>query len=591
MARMIPPFYDDRLDLSHGEKKIFEQFKKLDDEYVVLHSLGIAQHIEKVFSEIDFVILCSQGILCLEVKGGFVQRRDGVWFSVNRYGKEYELKECPFKQSISAMYSLQRYLQKQFSSDSTIKRCQFACGVSFPDMPFNQKGPDIINEVVLDADGPVAGLENYIKQVFNYWRNQTREKHCFEGRKLPPDRINKIVNLLRGDFGFIPSLSYIIEKTEEKLLALTKEQFDRLAIANENPRIILKGVAGTGKTLLSFEYARRFASKGESVLYLCFNRNLSSYLQWILSGDETEVRSNLKISTFHGHISSELKNNNYYLDYEGDNRDYYYHVTLPEAFTEIGSYSERINKYDRLVIDEGQDLLKCEYVMCFDSLINGGLLKGKWNIAYDPNQNIYNDELEEGLEVINQYAPVILKLDTNCRNTKPVVTYNTLVTGISPAKYFRVDGEKVNVESYEDFSDQRRKVLKKVKRLVGQGVNPGSICLLSRFQFKNSCLRGENIFNNFCALQDITDIDPRYYSSNSIKFSTIHSFKGLEAAVVFVLDIESIVEQEDRHLNYVAFSRAKSLLCFFYNKSVEQELVEIMNSSAALLNDVEFKSI
>lgn len=582
MSRMIPPFYDASIT-SDGEKKLFHALQGLGNDYVIMHSLGIAHHREKVFGEIDFVIICRQGILCLEVKGGHVYRKDGIWYFTDRHGKEVSKTEGPFRQVFTAMLSLREHLRKHFGTTDPVGNCQYACGVVFPDMPFTRRGPDIIPEIIFDSRNTQEELEPYINRVFEYWRNQLESRYGFSGGRLSRAEISKVENYLRGDFGFVPSLGYIVEKTEEKLLVLTGEQAERLAMAAENPRIILKGCAGTGKTLLSLEHARRCAVAGKKVLYLCFNRNLSSYLRIIVKKTSPELEENLSVDTFHGYICSELRKYGRMPPSSGGREEEFFREIVPEAFLKMAGESWYTTDYDTLVIDEGQDLLNFEYLMCLDAMVKGGLKNGNWHICYDPNQNIYNPRFEEGLSLLHEYHPTMLTLDTNCRNTRPVGIYNTLLTGMAPARFFRVDGENVRKETYDDFSDERKKVIGAVKRLLGQGVRPGSICLLSRFRYENSCLQGENVFKNICRFQNITDLDPRCFVEDSIRFCTVHGFKGLEALVVFVLDVETFRDPVSRLLNYTAMSRATSLLYVFYNKKAEGELQEVISDSAPLL--------
>jgi len=180
-----------------------------------------------------------------------------------------------------------------------------------------------------------------------------------------------------------------------------------------------------------------------------------------------------------------------------------------------------------------------------------------------------------------------LTLDTNCRNTKPVGVYNTLLTGIRPARFFKVDGENVQRESYTDFTDERVKLLRTVKTLLKQGIRPENIVLLSRFKMENSCLAGENVFRSVAAFQNITDLDPHLSINNGIKFSTIHSFKGLESQVIILLDVDSFLDSGIRLLNYTAISRAKSLLYIFNSKKAEEELEKVVQESALLLDRIE----
>ncbi|NSW84102.1 MAG: NERD domain-containing protein [Syntrophothermus sp.] len=584
MSRMIPPFYEESIT-SDGEKKLFRALQNLSDDFVILHSLGIAEHREKVFGEIDFVIVCEEGILCLEVKGGLVRREKGLWYFIDRYGKENVKAEGPFEQVIGSMYSLRDHLKKHFGSGDPVSKCQYACGVVFPDMPFTCKGVDIIPEIIFDARRAHEDVVNYIYQVFNYWRNRLKEKYGFAGGKLNRNQIDRIAGYLRGDFGFVPSLGYIVEQTDNRLLFLTREQANRLAMAAENPRILLKGVAGTGKTLLSLEHARRCVLTGKKVLYLCFNRNLSRYLKMQVKDLQLQT-DQLRIETMHSYLIDCLKQNDRLPLREDVPADEYYGQIVPETFLRIVERGDYTAEYDTLIVDEGQDLLRLEYIMCMDAIVRGGLKDGNWHICYDPNQNIYNPNMEAGLEMIYEYRPVILHLDTNCRNTRQIGIYNVLATCMSPARYLKVGGESVIRKSYTDFADERNRVVRAVKKLLSQGILPGKICLLSRYRFENSCLQGENIFRGICSFQNITDLDPVYMLKDSLKFCTIHSFKGLEAPVVFVLDVESLKGDHARLLNYTAISRATSLLYIFYRKDLEDEWDSMVQQSVRLLDEI-----
>jgi len=584
MSKMIPPFYDESIT-SDGEKKFFRALQKLGDGYVILHSLGLARHQEKVFGEIDFVVVCRQGILCLEVKGGHVYRKEGIWYFTDRHGRETGKTEGPFRQVFTAMLSLRNHLKKQFGAGNPVAVCQFACGVVFPDMPFTQKGPDIILDVVFDSRGTQEEIEQYIEKVFEYWRNEVEAKHGFVGGKLTAIHISQVENYLRGDFGFVPSLGYIVEKTEEKLLALTGEQTERLAMASENPRILMRGWAGTGKTLLSMEHARRCAVTGKKVIYHCYNRNLASFLKAPGKEKNPDLEDSLKVDTFHGYIYNELREHGCLPAMTEDKGDgVYYRESLPEAFLDMARQTWYTLRYDNLIIDEGQDLLRFEYILCMDAMLKGGLMSGNWHICYDPNQNIFNPQFDDCFNMIMDYHPVLLSLDTNCRNTRPIGMYNTLLTGTPPARFFRVDGEGVIREAYNDFADERKKLLRTVKRMLGQGIRPGSIYILSRYKYENSCLQGENIFKGICSFQNVTDLEPVYLVEKSVKFCTIHSFKGLEAPVVIVLDIEALNSSSAKQLNYIALSRATSLLHIFYNAMVEKEMLCMINNSAGLLD-------
>ncbi|SFK75613.1 Part of AAA domain-containing protein [Paenibacillus sp. 1_12] len=583
MSRMIPPFYDER-NTSDGEIKLFNALRKLPDEFVVLHSLGMANHRSKVFSEIDFVIICKEGILCLEVKGGNVFRREGAWHFVDRYGNENVKTKGPFDQVVGGMYSLRDHLKKHFGYSHTITNAMHACGVAFPDIPFAQKGPDIIPEIVYDMRNKESQIHDYVKTVFGYWRSKTIEKHGFEPGKIDLRQIDVLLNYLRGDFGYVSSLNHIIEQTEKNLLKLTEEQIDRLSMASENPRILLQGGAGTGKTLLALEHAKRAVACGKRVMYICFNKKLHQHLRYRIEQTDSWVLQGMHSGHFHGVLSDMLLEMQVQLPDKTD-ESIYFEKDLPEAFCDAAA-TYGFERYDLVVVDEGQDLLRYEYLMCFDQMVKGGLKEGEWHIAYDPFQNIYNPELQNGLDLLKDFAYIKLKLDTNCRNTRPIGIQNMLMTGVPPAKTFKVDGLGVEVEAYEDSTDQRIKLLKRVRNLLGQGAKPGSIQILSSRRFENSCMKGENLFKGICKFQDVTNLIPKIVLEDALKFCTIHSFKGLEAAIIILIDVEGFEDTDTRLLNYIAMSRAKSLLYVFYNKFLEDERNKMIAQSSRYITEM-----
>ena len=59
---------------------------------------------------------------------------------------------------------------------------------------------------------------------------------------------------------------------------LLKEQSAVLNFLDEQRTAVINGAAGTGKTLVAVEKAKRHARRGEKVLFLCFNSQLKDYL-------------------------------------------------------------------------------------------------------------------------------------------------------------------------------------------------------------------------------------------------------------------------------------------------------------------------
>lgn len=254
--------------------------------------MGIAEHANNIFGEIDFVILCNEGVLCLEVKGGQVSRRKGVWEFTNRYGKISRKNEGPLQQVQGDMQSLRQYMVRRLGNYDPLVRYQYVCAVAMPDCRFGATGVgiDVVPEILVDAKQP-WNLDSLVDQAFGYWRQSCIEKHGFEGGRLTDAENDKMANLLRGDFHFVPSMKDTVERTVKELCALTAEQYEVLESLFENPRTMVSGVAGAGKTLIAMEQARRAYWEGKSVLYLCYNHNIAQYVQYQFEKDRVYIEA------------------------------------------------------------------------------------------------------------------------------------------------------------------------------------------------------------------------------------------------------------------------------------------------------------
>ena len=107
---MIPAYFPK--DAPPGEKAVYKALaqSKDTDDWVVLHSLGIADHMKKPESEADFVIIAPEvGILVIEVKShDYIDYADGVW----RLGSQAPTTRGPFKQASEAKHSVRKYLAR-----------------------------------------------------------------------------------------------------------------------------------------------------------------------------------------------------------------------------------------------------------------------------------------------------------------------------------------------------------------------------------------------------------------------------------------------------------------------------------------------
>ena len=556
MIEMIPDLLSTEIK-SQAEKKLFSEFRSsvTHDHCIILHSLGLSEHVNNIFGEIDFVVICPQGVLCIEVKGGEVSCNKGVWKFTNRYGKVNEKTEGPFQQVQGNMHSLRSHLLKRLGYRDALVSCQYASCVIMPDCEFAYEGIEIISDILFDKKS-YKGLENTINRSFEYWRGKLQTQHGFAGGTLTNGDMKRLANLLRGDFCFVPSMKDTIDTTSKALCALTDEQYYILESLEDNERALVSGVAGAGKTLLAMEQARRICWSGREALFICFNRSISSYVQYQFEKENLDI----KACTLHSLLGEAPS--------DQDPTDYFERI-LPEQFMKRADVKE----YDYLIVDEGQDLFREAYLPCLGKMVKGGLEDGNWLIFFDQNQNLYNtnNQVDSCLGQLKRCGAASFKLTVNCRNTKQIADANTLTTGIADIGRPKVNGLSVKYIPYQNKNNEHQILEKLLQELKTEGVCGGDLVILSRYSLANNanCLHNNPIANSIGIMK--TGGQMWRAKKTEIRFSTISAFKGLESKIVILIDVDGFSDQAVRMLNYVAISRACSLLYILYDSSKEQE--------------------
>ena len=562
MAKMIPTTIDPEVK-SNAERKVFKLLNGLDYENAhVLHSLGLAYHRDKLFGEIDFVLITESGIMCIEVKGGLIKRTNGKWQFINRYGKISEKTEGPFAQAQGNMNSLRDYLKKRLGKNHKLVKCQYSCCVIMPDCNFESEGVDVIKEILFNQKSSFENFQGFIKNCYLYWSDLCFDKHNFRGGLLRKNDITNSVSYLRGNLAFIPKISTELKRVDDELIQLTSEQHETLAAFSENDRMIISGVAGTGKTLLAIEKCRREVYEGKKVLFLCYNNVLAGFIREKFP----ELKQQVDIKTFHSKLEESVcidsmivKDNAYYDEY------------LPNEF--YSNYSETIEKYDVVIIDEGQDLLNITYLMCIEKFLKGGYKDGRWSIFLDENQNIFNgnSDCEESLNYL----------------LKEIADNNYHYTHIVQAKTKSVSGHDVEHKSYKTLYDGQKELKMILRNLQGKGVNLSSVVILSKYATTNP----KSILFNFAfdnsSINVLENPDAHCFckrDKNQLSIFTVQKFKGLDSRIVIYVDLDSITDIKSRNINYVGISRARTKLFVLYNDIVKEDKTKYLKEALILMS-------
>lgn len=574
MARIIPPYIDSNCK-SSGEKLIFNIFKNnsFTNDWIIFHSLNLANHVKRLYGEIDFLLLIPDGgIYVLEVKGGDVKCMDGVWYYTNRSNNTFTSNIGPFNQAREAMFSLRNAIRVEFGKNHRYTRIISGFFCVFPHINFDKRSIEYEEWQILDQDKINKGVNIFVnKLVYNTIAKHKHQKWYSENDSLPDKQVlSDISDFLRGDFERVRTIRARLKEFDSQVDTFTKEQFRILDSIHINPRSVTQGSAGTGKTMVAIESAIRLASERKKVFLTCYNKLISEWMQNQLH----EWDNYITVSNLHGYMFSladgfDFEKSNY----SGQN---FYEIYLPELLKDIFNKGI-IPKFDKLIIDEGQDLIREEYLNLFDSMLIGGMSDGNWEIYGDfEKQAIYSQiqkkQMFEILTKFGEFSNFLLKI--NCRNTKQVGEETALISGFEkpPFLFEHLAGIPVEYLFYEDDYDQFQKISYKLDSLLSQNLNFDDVILLSPKKLESSAV---NSLINF-GLKEIIPLKSHSKSKNHFCFSTIQAYKGMESNFVLVTDIEDLSSDIGKSLLYIGMSRARYGLVIMIAEKERNQYLNIL---------------
>ena len=557
---------------------MFERLgRDLPDSWIVLHSLGLAGHENKIWGEADIVILSEHGVFALEVKGGIVDCIDGVWTYSGDF-PTFTKRESPWAQAMGSLGAIRLQLQK---SQPAFRNILFGFGVVMPYTTFTASGPEIIPEVLLDRRSFRQSLKQYVRSLERYWKAEYLHKHGKEYRSLTKPELQEARRVLRPDVETALSLGGYLTGLDDRLIYLTNEQIRASRRMAANPRTVVRGAAGTGKSVIALDRGLQEDAKGHSVLYLCFNKLLAAHVRIGLE----RARDSASVQVYSVHVlyhklieeAGLLARLN---DLDGGSSDFF-SKRFPELAAEALCESSR-DGWDVLVVDEAQDLLTPEHLDVFDLLLKNGLGRGCWHLFLDPHQNIYGDEIQSNVaDRLNDYAPAYDDLYENCRNTRQIAVQTSIVSGIDLPIAGAPDGPDTEIQYYSTHEEAVELLENLIRRLIDSQVRPDNIAVLSTRRLENSFLSGRQRLAGFQLFEPKEDTA---YRAGTIQFSTMHGFKGLERQAVIAIDLDEIGEDFWSMLHYTGLSRARVLLHLMLSASARTKYDQLAREFGSRLS-------
>ncbi len=527
------------------EERIFSQLHAAlpADEYVIHTNLDWTafkgERTTRAEGEID-VVVChrTKGVLVFEIKGGGLEYdvcKDD-WTSIDASRKRHTIKD-PMKQARDGT----RHLLTMAERDPVLSHggrfpLPIGFGAILPDTGWKKELP--LNwqpELAIDRSD-LNELRKAIDGAFDYWLERfppRKELHQAQWQHLNARLSPKGTRVV--------SLASIIARDEETLVDLTMQQMRALAMLRAFPRLRVQGCAGSGKTMLAVEEAKRLAGEGKRVLLLCFNRLLAGYLR-----QATENADEVVASGFHELCWSICEEVGVEPQKPGADLDTttYWREQLPlTAFEQLDRYEPR---FDAVIVDEGQDFLPDWWAM-IESLLTPD---GRLVFFYDPNQDIF----ETGAAIPIDSPPA--QLTINCRSTAAINRAARAVGEVTfPCEDGPVPGELPEFRESGSAREVQKSLSSKLTELVdSQGLKSNSILVLSPRRLEKSSLDGKDKIGYFRLVEEQPS------NSAEIRFATLQSFKGLEADVILMFDVDLDHKTWVPANMNVAFSRAKHRL-------------------------------
>ncbi|MGD9683547.1 MAG: AAA family ATPase [Candidatus Obscuribacterales bacterium] len=491
--------------------------------------------------EIDFLVFVpSKGILVIELKGGVVEydASQKSWYQRHHEGiTKGMVKIDPEKQALNGKHAIIDLVKTM--NLQTGWRIHHAIALPDSDFPAHDLGLEVDRNLIIDR-GDMEDLPGKIEAILDYAAGT--EEPWAEG----PAICGRLLEKLTMSWHSGSSLKFEIENEKQFVDMLSEEQNRVLSELKNGRRILVKGCAGSGKTLLALNMAEQLARAGKRTLLTCYNRALAEHLKHSIGSGY----KNLEIINFHGlckRATGRLQKN---VIESQKGWDCYMPMFLRQYMHENPA-----QKYDAILVDELQDFDKHYWealLYCLKDQVRSSIFAFS-----DCEQSVRVSDTDISKELVS-FMDLEFELKRNHRNTKTIFNLISRFYDSSNGYICKgPPGRKIGKESYETKDEFYKRLDSVIAHLVHEENVPlkDIIILEQSKQLLKDCTLP-------CGIKLIEkDSDS---TSIGISYTTIRKFKGLEKPVVILAGLDHRLGKSShairRNLLYVASSRASSHL-------------------------------
>lgn len=532
MAKIYPSDLP-RLDTSEIKSAELDTLKKLQVElpadYSVFHSVHWSRADEKntAYGEIDFIVMNNTGkVLVIEQKNGMLEETpDGL---VKSYGLTKKVVGDQIQRNIS---NIRNKFGKQHPGREKLYIDYLIFCPDYKVININAAGID--RERIVDSNNK-ASLSDYIKRLLDAKGDASpepvRELHEFflSSLRIVPD---------------VTSYKSSQERVYRQLLSGLSDVIDNLEF--EPFRLRVTGTAGSGKTQVTLAFCDRMLAQGKKPLLLCFNRPLADRLREIAG-------SGVTINTYYGFCREMAEIAGVPVDFSNINKDGFWRDVQEKL---VAADITDTPRYSCLIVDEGQDFL-AEWHEIIQLFLTEDAVQ-LW--LEDPLQNL------RGTDAVPLPGFVTYNETSNFRTPTSIAGFIKQSLGQEFRQRNMLPGLGVQMFEYSRKNQLEGKLVHRINELVKAGFKLGDIAIISCRGMDSTALRetdrlGHHYVRRFTGKYD--EHDNQIYTEGELIFDTIFRYKGQQAPVIILTDLDESLEvnERTRKILYCAMTRATVLL-------------------------------
>ena len=574
---IMRPYVDPETIEHHSERAVYLALRDgLPKDFFVLHSYPWLrpwrENNSLLEGEADFVIFHPRkGLLVLEVKGGeTIRLTGGQWVRDSKRGPK-PFKD-PFTQAQRNMHALLDIIEERTEGKLTKHNFVHGFAVVFPHMDYRGKLPANADEKIVFCQRHLAFIEQSVNVAYRRWGNKKQKLSADDSRLL-------LNECLLPEFGLFRPVGAAIDLDDDKLLELTEAQTQVFEGLYTQDRVLVEGVAGSGKTLLALHRALAFARNDKRTLFVCFNKDLAYWLEHLVKDDQTHANyyHNLSVCNFHKLASGLARQAGIAFQPVAGGRKsrLFWDEEVPDLMEQAIETIEATGRTVRcqaLVVDEAQDFLAGWWYALLTGIIED-LDKTPVYAFLDPNQAIRGEVEPPPLEFQTHFT-----LATNCRNTKRIARTSAAVIELTARVFqFAPPGQVPRALHAKTTLQQTDIIEQEVNKLLTrEGVRPNQVALIGPAAHSVGSLAE---LDAIAGVPLVSTIET-WREGEGILVTTARSFKGLEADVVVLYDLRRFTSVFTEMDLYVACTRAKHQLIVLTFKGEVRRLIERSVSAA-----------